>query len=196
MGAITVKQLGKAYKQYPTRWSRLAEWLLPMRGPRHQLKWILSDINFHVAAGEAVGLIGVNGAGKSTLLKLITGTTQASSGSVSVGGRVAALLELGMGFHPDFSGRQNVFMAGQLIGLTVAELEALMPEIEAFAEIGDYIDQPVRVYSSGMQVRLAFAVATAVRPGILIIDEALAVGDVFFQQKCFERIRQYCQAGT
>ena len=196
MGAITVKQLGKAYKQYPTRWSRLAEWLLPMRGPRHQLKWILSDINFHVAAGEAVGLIGVNGAGKSTLLKLITGTTQASSGSVSVGGRVAALLELGMGFHPDFTGRQNVYMAGQLNGLSVTEIDALMADIEAFAEIGDYIEQPVRVYSSGMQMRLAFSVATCVRPDILIVDGALAVGDVFFQQKCFDRIRGYTAAGT
>src|SRR5450830_1776790 len=196
MGAITVKQLGKAYKQYPTRWSRLAEWLLPMRGPRHQLKWILSDINFHVAAGEAVGLIGVNGAGKSTLLKLITGTTQASSGSVSVGGRVAALLELGMGFHPDFTGRQNVYMAGQLIGLTVDELTQAMPEIEAFAEIGEYIDQPVRVYSSGMQMRLAFSVATAKRPDILIVDEALSVGDTYFQHKSFDRIREFRKQGT
>src|SRR5476651_2867714 len=196
MGAITVKQLGKAYKQYPTRWSRLAEWLLPMRGPRHQLKWILSDINFHVAAGEAVGLIGVNGAGKSTLLKLITGTTQASSGSVSVGGRVAALLELGMGFHPDFTGRQNVYMAGQLNGLSVTEIDALMADIEAFAEIGDYIEQPVRVYSSGMQMRLAFSVATVRRPDVLIVDEALSVGDAYFQHKSFERIRQFRQQGT
>ncbi|WP_082551692.1 ABC transporter ATP-binding protein [Massilia sp. Root351] len=196
MGSIHVSQLGKAYKQYPTRWSRLIEWITPFRKPRHHLKWVLRDINFNIAQGEAVGLIGVNGAGKSTLLKLITGTAQPTTGAVQTGGRVAALLELGMGFHPDFTGRQNALMAGQLIGLSVEEVTALMPEIEAFADIGDYIDQPVRVYSSGMQVRLAFAVATAVRPGILIIDEALAVGDVFFQQKCFERIRSYCQAGT
>lgn len=196
MGSIHVKQLGKAYKQYPTRWSRLLEWVTPFLGQRHQLKWVLQDIDFQIAAGESVALIGVNGAGKSTLLKLITGTAQPTVGSVTSHGRVAALLELGMGFHPDFSGRQNALMAGQLIGLSVEEVQALMPAIEAFAEIGEYIDQPVRVYSSGMQVRLAFAVATAVRPDILVIDEALAVGDVFFQQKCFERIRSYCQAGT
>jgi lipopolysaccharide transport system ATP-binding protein len=196
MGSIHVKQLGKAYKQYPTRWSRLLEWVTPFLGQRHQLKWVLQDIDFQIAAGESVALIGVNGAGKSTLLKLITGTAQPTVGSVTSHGRVAALLELGMGFHPDFSGRQNALMAGQLIGLSVEEVQALMPAIEAFAEIGEYIDQPVRVYSSGMQVRLAFAVATAVRPDILVIDEALAVGDVFFQQKCYERIRSYCQAGT
>ncbi|NVM75105.1 lipopolysaccharide transport system ATP-binding protein [Duganella sp. SG902] len=196
MGSILVHGLGKAYKQYAHRWSRLGEWLLPWRGPRHQLKWVLQDINFTLAPGEAVGIIGINGAGKSTLLKLITGTTQPTTGRVSISGRVAALLELGMGFHPDFSGRQNVYMAGQLLGLSVDELHALMPEIEAFAEIGDYIDQPVRVYSSGMQMRLAFSVATARRPDVLIVDEALSVGDAYFQHKSFERIRAYRQQGT
>ena len=196
MGKIVVRQLGKAYKQYPTRGARLREWLLPFRGPQHQLKWILQDVSFEVAAGEAVGLIGINGAGKSTLLKLITGTTVPSSGSVYMEGTVAALLELGMGFHPDFTGRQNVYMAGQLIGLSVDDLTALMPDIAAFAEIGDYLDQPVRVYSSGMQMRLAFAVATARRPDILIVDEALSVGDTYFQHKSFERIRQYRRLGT
>lgn len=196
MGAITVSNLGKAYKLYPNRWSRLGEWMLPFNGPRHQLKWILRDVSFQVAPGEAVGLIGINGAGKSTLLKLITGTTQPTTGAVQMQGTVAALLELGMGFHPDFTGRQNVYMAGQLIGLTVDEIAALMPDIEAFAEIGDYLDQPVRVYSSGMQMRVAFAVATARRPDILIVDEALSVGDTYFQHKSFERIRQYRRAGT
>lgn len=196
MGSIRVTHLGKAYKRYLNHWSRLAEWMLPSKTPRHALKWVLQDINFHIKAGEAVAIIGVNGAGKSTLLKLITGTTQATTGTVETSGRIAALLELGMGFHPDFTGRQNALMAGQLIGMRVEEVAALMPEIEAFAEIGDYIDQPVRIYSSGMQVRLAFSVATAVRPDILIVDEALAVGDVFFQQKCYERIRTYCEAGT
>lgn len=196
MGTIHVTHLGKAYKQYPARWSRLAEWLLPFRGARHQLKWVLQDINFHVTPGEAVGIIGVNGAGKSTLLKLITGTILPTTGGVQITGRVAALLELGMGFHPDFTGRQNVIMAGQLAGLGMQEISALMPQIEAFAEIGEYLDQPLRIYSSGMQMRLAFSVATAVRPDILIVDEALAVGDVFFQQKCFERIRAYREAGT
>jgi lipopolysaccharide transport system ATP-binding protein len=196
MGSIRVEGLGKAYKQYPRRWSRLAEWVLPFRGPRHNLHWVLRDISFHVQAGEAVGIIGVNGAGKSTLLKIITGTTQPTTGSVQITGRVAALLELGMGFHPDFTGRQNVFMAAQLLGLNVEEIAALMPEIETFAEIGDYIDQPVRVYSSGMQVRLAFSVATARRPDVLIVDEALSVGDAYFQHKSFDRIRQFRGEGT
>jgi len=196
MGTLRVTQLGKAYKQYPARWLRLAEWLMPFRGLRHELKWILRDIDFHVLPGEAVGIIGINGAGKSTLLKLITGTAQPTTGAVQITGRVAALLELGMGFHPDFTGRQNVYMAGQLIGLTMPEIAALMPQIEAFAEIGDYIDQPVRVYSSGMQMRLAFSVATARRPDILIVDEALSVGDAYFQHKSFERIRQLRKQGT
>lgn len=196
MGSIHVTGLGKAYKQYPTRWSRLAEWALPFLGLRHKLKWVLKEINFNIVPGEAVGIIGVNGAGKSTLLKLITGTTQASTGGVQTTGRVAALLELGMGFHPDVTGRENVLMAGQLMGLSIEEITSLMPEIEAFAEIGEYIDSQVRVYSSGMQMRLAFSVATCVRPDILIVDEALAVGDVFFQQKCFERIAAFTKAGT
>ncbi|TFW30249.1 ABC transporter ATP-binding protein [Massilia arenosa] len=196
MGSVRVQGLGKAYKQYPTRWARLAEWLVPGKVPRHSLKWIVRDIDLSLAPGEAVGIIGVNGAGKSTLLKLITGTTQPTEGHVEVHGRLAALLELGMGFHPDFTGRQNVFMAGQLIGMSVEELRAAMPDIEAFAEIGDYIDQPVRVYSSGMQVRLAFAVATARRPDVLIVDEALSVGDAYFQHKSFERVRQFRSQGT
>jgi lipopolysaccharide transport system ATP-binding protein len=196
MGSISVKQLGKAYKQYDSRWGRLAEWLTPGPGNRHRVKWVLQDISFQLAPGEAVGIIGINGAGKSTLLKLITGTTQPTTGSVTMTGRVAALLELGMGFHPDFTGRQNAFMAGQLIGLTVEEITAMMPQIEKFAEIGDYMDQPVRVYSSGMQMRLAFSVATVKRPDVLIIDEALSVGDAFFQHKSFDRIREFQKLGT
>jgi lipopolysaccharide transport system ATP-binding protein len=196
MGTIRVSKLGKAYKQYDNRWSRLLEWALPFRGPRHRLKWVMQDISFQLAPGEAVGIIGINGAGKSTLLKLITGTTQPTTGSVQMTGRVAALLELGMGFHPDFTGRQNAFMAGQLLGMGVDEIRTLMPAIEAFADIGDYIDQPVRVYSSGMQMRLAFSVATVRRPDILIVDEALSVGDAYFQHKSFERIREFRQLGT
>ena len=195
MGSLRVSNLGKAYKQYPNRWSRLAEWMLP-GGARHELKWVLRDINFTVSAGEAVGIIGMNGAGKSTLLKLITGTAQPSTGGVEVTGRVAALLELGMGFHPDFTGRQNVMMAGQLLGMMPHEIVELMPAIEAFADIGDYIDQPVRVYSSGMQMRLAFSVATARRPDMLIVDEALSVGDAYFQHKSFDRIRTFRKQGT
>jgi lipopolysaccharide transport system ATP-binding protein len=196
MSAITVTNLGKAYKQYPSRWSRLAEWLAPGQNPRHTLKWVLRDICFTVNPGESVGIIGINGAGKSTLLKMITGITQPTNGSVHMTGRVAALLELGMGFHADFTGRQNAIMAGQLLGYSAEDLTRLMPRIETFAEIGDYIDQPLRVYSSGMQVRLAFSVATAIRPDILIVDEALSVGDTYFQHKSFDRIREFRKQGT
>ncbi len=196
MGRIDVQGLGKAYKQYPSRWARLAEWLVPFSRTRHHDKWVLRDVSFTVEPGRALGIIGINGAGKSTLLKMITGTTQPTEGSVSMGGRVAALLELGMGFHPDFSGRQNAVMAAQLLGLSMEDITRLLPEIEAFSEIGDYIDQPVRVYSSGMQMRLAFSVATAVRPDVLIVDEALSVGDAYFQHKSFDRIRAFRAQGT
>ena len=196
MGYIRVSGLAKAYKQYPHRWSRLLEWIVPFSRPRHQLHWILQGVDFEIQPGEAVGIVGVNGAGKSTLLKMITGTTQPTCGQIELQGRVAALLELGMGFHPDFTGRQNAFMAGQLLGMQVNEINELMPQIEGFAEIGNAIDQPVRTYSSGMQMRLAFSVATARRPDILIVDEALSVGDAYFQHKSFERIRSFRKAGT
>jgi lipopolysaccharide transport system ATP-binding protein len=196
MGSITVTGLGKAYKQYAHRWSRLAEWIVPGHKKRHELKWVMQDVSFTIKPGEAVGIIGINGAGKSTLLKMITGTTQPTTGNIQITGRVAAMLELGMGFHPDFTGRQNAYMAGQLLGYPVEEITRLMPEIEAFAEIGDYLDQPVRVYSSGMQMRLAFSVATAHRPDVLIVDEALSVGDAYFQHKSFDRIREFRKQGT
>jgi lipopolysaccharide transport system ATP-binding protein len=196
MGMITVSHLGKAYKQYPTRWARLTEWLSPFHRPRHQLHWVLQDIDFTVNPGEAVGILGVNGAGKSTLLKMITGTTQPTTGSVHITGRVAALLELGMGFHPDFTGRQNAFMAGQLAGLAQHEIEGLLPDIEQFAGVGEYFDQPVRIYSSGMQARVAFAAATAATPDVLIVDEALSVGDIAFQAKCIQRMNTLLDRGT
>lgn len=196
MGTLCVTNLGKAYKVYPGRFARLKEWLLPFGKQNHTTKWVLKDLSFTINQGESVGIIGVNGAGKSTLLKMLTGTTQPTTGSVETTGRVAALLELGMGFHPEFTGRQNVYMGGQLLGMSVEEIRDFMPQIEAFAEIGDYIDRPVRVYSSGMQMRLAFSVATVRRPDILIVDEALSVGDVYFQHKSFERIRQFRAEGT
>ena len=196
MGTIRAEGIGKFYKRYANRWSRLAEWLDPSENERHQKHWVLRDISFDIRAGESIGIIGHNGAGKSTLLKIITGTTQPSTGKAEITGRVAALLELGMGFHPDFTGRQNAYMSGQLLGYSIAEIATRMGEIEAFAEIGDYIEQPVRTYSSGMQVRLAFSVATCIRPDILIVDEALSVGDIYFQQKCFERIDGFAKAGT
>ena len=195
MGSIIVKQLCKEYKSYPNKWGRLIEWFGFINKKRHKTKTVLNDINFTIEAGESVGIIGVNGAGKSTLLKLITGTTQPTNGEIKVNGRIAALLELGIGFHPDFSGRQNVYMAGQLLGYSTDEIDNLFPAIEAFAEIGEYIDQPLRMYSSGMQARLAFSVATATRPDILIVDEALSVGDVYFQAKCYSRIAEYKKQG-
>lgn len=193
-GALRVCGLGKAYKRYARKWDRAAEWL--GLGVRHTLHWVLRDIDLEIAPGEAVGIIGVNGAGKSTLLKLIAGITQPTAGTIERAGRLSALLELGIGFHGELTGRENLWSAGALAGLDAETLAACLPEIEAFADIGDYIDQPVRTYSSGMQVRLAFALATAVRPDILIVDEALAVGDIFFQQKCFERIRAFRASGT
>ena len=196
MGQIHVHNIGKAYRQYPSSWSRLLEWLDPRGKAYHKIHWVLRGIEFTVQPGQAVALVGINGAGKSTLLKTIVGTLAPTEGSVTLSGRVAALLELGMGFDPNFTGRQNVMMAGQLLGLQALHIEELMPQIEAFAEIGEYIDQPVRVYSSGMQVRLAFSVATAVRPDILIVDEALSVGDAYFQHKSFDRIRKFREQGT
>jgi len=196
MAILRVHNLGKAYKQYFNRWSRLAEWCLPSSRPRHHVHWALQNVNCVIQPGEAMGIVGMNGAGKSTLLKIIAGTTQPTTGNIEMNGSVAALLELGMGFHPEFTGRQNVIMAGQLFGFLSEEIQFLIPEIEAFAEIGAYIDQPVRTYSSGMLMRLAFAVATAKRPDLLIVDEALSVGDSYFQHKSFSRIRKFREDGT
>lgn len=194
MGYLRIENISKAYKRYAKKSGRFLEWL--GLGIKHDLVYVLKDISFEVAPGEAVGIIGVNGTGKSTLLKIIAGTVRPTTGRIVAGGSISALLELGMGFHPDFTGRENVYMAAQLKGISRDEVTRLMPEIEAFAEIGDYIDQPVRTYSSGMQVRLAFSVATCIRPDILIVDEALSVGDAAFQRKCFGRIESFRSAGT
>jgi lipopolysaccharide transport system ATP-binding protein len=192
--AIVVQGVGKAFKRYPSQWARAREWLL--RIPSHELLWVLREVSFEVPAGAALGILGANGAGKSTLLKIIARATAATEGSVSRSGRVAALLELGMGFHPEFTGRQNVMMAGQLIGLSLAEVEDAFGDIERFADIGDFMDQPLRTFSSGMQMRLAFGVAPAVRPDVLIVDEALSVGDAAFQRKCYQRIEAFRAEGT
>ncbi len=196
MSAVVVEGLGKAYKKYASRRQRLLEWLLPWGRLRHDVNWVLKDVNFAVAPGEVMGIVGMNGAGKSTLLKLLTGTSAATAGRIQCRGRISALLELGLGFHPDFTGRQNAVATGQLLGYSKNDLRDAMPAIEQFAEIGDYFDQNLRVYSSGMQARLAFSIATAIRPDILIVDEALSVGDAYFQHKSFERIRQIKQTGT
>lgn len=196
IGSVVAQNLGKGFKQYRKRWLRLLDWLYPIGNRFYKLNWILRDINFTIEKGDAVGIIGGNGSGKSTLLKLIAGVLKPTSGIVHMPGRVAAMLELGMGFHPDFTGRQNVYMAGQLLGMSRQDITKLMLDIISFAEIGDYIDQPLRIYSSGMQVRLAFSVATVIRPDVLIIDEALSVGDGYFQQKCYSRIREFQASGT
>jgi lipopolysaccharide transport system ATP-binding protein len=193
--ALRVERLGKRYKHYARGRDRLLEWASAGRLVRHTDAWVLQGVSFEVARGEGVAVVGANGAGKSTLMRLIAGTIQPSEGRIEVAGRVAAL-ELGLGFHPDFTGRQNAFAAGELLGLRAADVERLLPEIEAFAEIGAAIEDPVRTYSSGMQLRLAFAVATAVRPEILIVDEVLAVGDAYFQAKCMARIRAFREQGT
>ena len=193
---ISLRGIGKAFRVYGSQWDRIREWLSPLASKRHERTWVLRDISTDFKQGEAVGIVGVNGAGKSTLLKIISGITQPTEGSIQVAGRLSALLELGMGFHPDFTGRQNVLTAGQLMGISLQRLQELLPDIEAFAEIGDYVDRPVRVYSSGMQMRLAFSLATAERPEVLIVDEALSVGDAYFQHKSFDRIRQFKAQGT
>lgn len=193
--ALQVNGVGKAYRTYKRELHRILSWFGIRVTPKSET-WVLEDISFDVLAGEAVGIIGQNGAGKSTLLKIITGTLKSSTGQVSVHGRIAAILELGMGFHPDLSGRQNAYHAASLLGYTNDQITAVIEQIKEFSEIGDYFDQPVRTYSSGMQMRVAFAVATAYRPEILIVDEALSVGDAYFQHKCFNLIREFQSQGT
>lgn len=192
---LSVNQIGKAYRSYGGEWRRVLTWFGAPLKPRAE-HWTLQNISFHIKSGEAVGIVGQNGAGKSTLLKIITGTLKPSTGIVKHQGRIAAILELGMGFHPDLTGRQNAYHSAGLMGYTQIEIDSVIADIENFAEIGEYFDQPVRLYSSGMQVRVAFAVATAFRPDILIVDEALSVGDAYFQHKSFERIKLFREQGT
>ena len=192
---LDVGHIGKCYSTYDSNLKRFATWFGAKIAPTAQF-WAVEDIAFQVTSGQSLALIGQNGAGKSTLLKLITGTIRPSRGVVSVNGTISAILELGLGFNPEFTGRQNAFHAGGLMGMSQGELATLMPEIERFAEIGAFFDQPFRVYSSGMQARLAFALATAKRPDVLIVDEVLSVGDSYFQHKSFDRIREFKQQGT
>lgn len=195
MSLLRAKDLGKAYRTYRSEWQRIGRWLGIKSAPREE-HWVLQHINFEINAGEAIGIVGQNGAGKSTLLKMLTGTLQPTTGEVQVNGRIAAILELGMGFNPELTGRQNVYHAAGLMGFTSHQIDEVMDEIEKFAEVGEYFDQAVRTYSSGMQMRVAFAVATAKRPEILIVDEALSVGDSYFQHKSFDRIREFQEQGT
>ena len=202
--AIRVRDLGKCYEIYDRPQDRLKQSIHPRfqrfvgREPKNYYRefWALKDVSFDVNKGEAVGIIGRNGAGKSTLLQLICGTLNPTCGFVEVQGIVAALLELGSGFNPEFTGRENVYLSASMLGLHHEEIEDKFDEIAAFADIGDFLDQPVKIYSSGMLMRLAFAVNTCINPEVLIVDEALSVGDAPFQSKCFKRLRQLIADGT
>ncbi|MGX7203928.1 ABC transporter ATP-binding protein [Enterococcus pingfangensis] len=191
--AITVKNLNKLYKLYGKPMDRLKE-SLGMK-VKHSEHYALKNVNFEIYKGETVGIIGTNGSGKSTCLKIITGVLNQTSGSVEVNGRISALLELGAGFNPEYSGIENVYLNGTMIGFSREEIDEKLESILEFADIGDYIYQPVKSYSSGMFVRLAFAVAINIDPEILIVDEALSVGDVFFQAKCFKKIDEFRKQG-
>lgn len=192
---LEVKNISKSFNDYGSETKRILSWFGFGFKPK-EVHQILKNLNFSVSKGEAIGLVGQNGAGKSTLLKIITGTLVPSSGNININGRISAILELGMGFHPDLTGRQNAYHSAGIMGFSQEEIEKMMNDIESFAEIGEYFDQPVRLYSSGMQVRVAFSVATSYIPEVLIIDEALSVGDAYFQHKSIERIRSLQEQGT
>jgi lipopolysaccharide transport system ATP-binding protein len=194
--AVRVDSVSKQYRIYDRPADRLKETLTRGHWKAHREFWALKDVSFEVEAGTTTGIIGPNGSGKSTLLQIITGTLEPTHGNVAIEGRVAALLELGAGFNPEFTGIENIFMNAALMGFSKAETEQLLPEIASFAEIGDFIYQPLKTYSSGMYIRLAFAAAIAVAPQILIIDEALAVGDAVFQHRCMRRIKEMQENGT
>lgn len=201
--AITVEGVSKRFEIYSHPRDQLKQFFLPRlqrmmgRDTRQYFRefWALQDISMQVRKGESYGIVGLNGSGKSTLLQIITGTLSPTSGMVTTQGRIAALLELGSGFNSDFTGRENVYMNGALLGFSRNQIDSKFEAIQSFADIGDHFDQPLATYSSGMQMRVAFAVATAFDPDILIIDEALAVGDAYFQQKCFHRIERFKDGG-
>jgi lipopolysaccharide transport system ATP-binding protein len=193
---IKVQNLTKTYRLYDSHADRVKETFHPFRKKYYRTFNALTDISFDVKKGETLGIIGRNGSGKSTLLQIICGTLQPTSGSVEVEGRVSALLELGAGFNPEFTGRQNLYINGAILGLKHEEIELRFDDIATFADIGDFIDQPVKTYSSGMYVRLAFAIAISVDPDILVVDEALAVGDIYYQHKCMHRMKELMQKGT
>lgn len=192
---VAVKNLGKCYEVYARPQDRLKQMVWPMGRPYYTEFWALRGVSFEVYPGDSVGILGRNGSGKSTLLQVIAGTLTPTHGEVRVRGRIAAMLELGSGFNTEFSGRENVFLLGSILGITRAEMEDRFSSIAAFAEIGDFIERPIKTYSSGMVARLAFAVAFSVEPDLMILDEILAVGDIGFQQKCLARLRQLRDRG-
>ena len=196
MGRIVARGLGKKFRVYRRARDQLLEWMSGGQRTLHRAEWALRDVDFEVREGESVGIIGMNGAGKSTLLRILSGTTLPSEGSFEIEGRVAALLELGLGIHPEFDGWQNAALACRLLGVDESEIPRILPWVQEFSELGEHMDQPVRTYSTGMQVRLAFSAATAVRPDVLMVDEALSVGDAYFQHKSMSRIRAFREEGT
>jgi lipopolysaccharide transport system ATP-binding protein len=193
--AISVCQVSKKFRLFNSPKERIAEALHPFRKKYHREYWALKEISFDVYQGEIIGILGKNGSGKSTLLQIICAVMQPTEGKVEVSGRISALLELGAGFNPEFSGRENVILNGSIMGISRHEMLRRLPDIEAFADIGEFFDQPVKTYSSGMFVRVAFAVAIHVEPEILVVDEALSVGDSKFQHRCFQRIRKFMEQG-
>lgn len=193
--AIEIKDLVKVYKLYDRARDRVKDALGFGRKQTHKLHYALNGVNLCIRKGETVGIIGTNGSGKSTILKIITGVLNPTSGQVKVEGRISALLELGAGFNMEYNGIENVYLNGTMMGFTDKEIDAKLPEILEFADIGDYVNQPVKTYSSGMFVRLAFAVAINIEPEILIVDEALSVGDVFFQAKCYHKFEEFKKQG-
>jgi len=195
VNAVEFQGVSKSYAIYDAPGDRLKELLSLNRLKRHQDFWALHDVSFEVKRGETFCIVGENGSGKSTLLQMVAGILHPTSGTVGIHGRVSALLELGAGFNPEFSGRDNVYLNGSILGLTTRQIDARYKDIAAFAEIGDFIDQPVKTYSSGMVVRLAFAVAINVDPEILLVDEALAVGDIYFRQRCMRKVHELRQRG-
>ncbi len=193
---IQAQNLTKTYKLYDRHSNRVKEAFHPFRKKYHTVFNALTDISFSIKAGETVGFIGRNGSGKSTLLQVICGILQPASGTINVTGRISALLELGAGFNPEFTGRENVYLNATIMGMSQQEIDACYDQIAEFADIGSFIDQPVKTYSSGMYVRLAFAVAINVNPDILVVDEALSVGDTLFQAKCFAKFREFQEKGV
>lgn len=190
---VSIRGLAKTYKVYARPWDRLLEVLL--HAPRHREFRALRGLDLELERGEALGIIGENGAGKSTFLKILAGVTAPSAGQMAVRGKVASILELGSGFHPEFTGRQNILLNAAMLGLSPEQVQAKTPEIIAFSELGTFIDQPVKCYSTGMAMRLGFAIATQVDPDVLIIDEALSVGDGYFQKKCVDRLLHFLSSG-